>query len=56
MDSSVKNLDQDIRITISIGIATYPHESISNSDQLVKLADEAMYVAKNTGRNRTVSY
>jgi len=56
MDSHVKNLEQEIKVTISIGVATYPHDNIFNSDQLIKLSDEAMYVAKNTGRNRMVSY
>jgi two-component system cell cycle response regulator len=56
MDSHVMNFEQEIRVTISIGVATYPNGSISNSDQLIKLADEAMYAAKNTGRNRIVSY
>jgi diguanylate cyclase (GGDEF)-like protein len=50
------NLDQEIKVTVSLGVATYPHNSISNSDQLIQLADEAMYAAKNTGRNRVVSY
>lgn len=56
MDSHVTNLDQEVKVTISVGVATYPHSSISNSDQLIQLADEAMYAAKNTGRNRVVSY
>jgi diguanylate cyclase (GGDEF)-like protein len=56
MDSHVMNLDQEIKVTVSLGVATYPHNSISNSDQLIQLADEAMYAAKNTGRNRVVSY
>ncbi|MBP1743148.1 MAG: diguanylate cyclase protein [Firmicutes bacterium] len=56
MDSAVKNAEQDIKITISIGVATYPRNDISDSSQLIKLADDAMYAAKETGRNRTVSY
>lgn len=56
MDSTVKNAEQDVKVTISIGVITYPHHDISDSNQLIKLADDAMYVAKNTGRNRTVSY
>ena len=52
MDSNVKNFDQDIKVTISIGIATYPNEKVMNGDQLIKLADEALYIAKDSGRNR----
>jgi two-component system cell cycle response regulator len=56
MDSAVENAEQDIKVTISIGVVTYPRNDISDSNQLIKLADDAMYVAKETGRNRTVSY
>jgi two-component system, cell cycle response regulator len=56
MDNAVKNAEQDIKVTISIGTVTYPRNDISDSNQLIKLADDAMYVAKETGRNRTVSY
>jgi diguanylate cyclase (GGDEF)-like protein len=56
MNSRVKNLEQEIQVTISIGVATYPHDSVFDNDQLIKLADEAMYVAKTTGRNRIVAY
>ena len=55
LDSAVKNCEQDIKVTMSIGVATYPRHDISDSDQLINLADEAMYAAKELGRNRTVS-
>jgi len=42
------------KVTLSIGIAEFrPGISI---DDLVRSADQAMYAAKNAGRNRTVSY
>lgn len=56
MDSVVKNFEQEIRVTISIGTATLPNPDIANSEQFIKLADEAMYMAKESGRNNTVSY
>ena len=46
-------LGNGLEVTISIGISQYPIHS-NSSDNLIKMADEALYVAKNTGKNRTV--
>lgn len=43
----------DKAITISGGVATCPRDA-TNLEDLVKRADEALYQAKNTGRNRIV--
>lgn len=40
-------------IYVSIGVTVYTPE-ISKPDQMLKVVDEALYEAKNTGRNRTV--
>ncbi len=40
-----------IRIGCSIGISHYPYDG-DNPDQLIRLADSAMYKAKETGRGR----
>ncbi|MGV8905449.1 MAG: GGDEF domain-containing protein [Acetobacterium sp.] len=56
MDSCVQYDKEQIKVTISNGIVTYPHDNILNCDQLIKFADDAMYAAKETGRNCTVSY
>jgi diguanylate cyclase (GGDEF)-like protein len=44
----------ELRITISSGVAS--SESGINLDELVRRADQALYRAKNAGRNRTVSF
>lgn len=41
----------ETRVTVSIGGATFPQDSISK-DELVRLADGALYEAKKLGRNR----
>lgn len=46
-------LGNGLEVTISIGISQYPIHS-NSSDNLIKMADEALYVAKNTGKNRTI--
>ena len=43
---------QLVRVTISIGIASYPDESVTDGDSLLRLADSHLYRAKSDGRNR----
>jgi len=45
-----------LKLTVSIGIALYPQQGVSNLDELIKAADDAFYHAKNTGRNKVVVY
>ena len=46
---------QLISVTVSVGLAVFPGARIESSDALVRSADEALYQAKNLGRNRVVS-
>lgn len=47
------NSEQHVRVTISIGISSYPNSS-DNPDKLIEYADKALYHAKQSGRNRVV--
>ncbi|MCE5342546.1 MAG: GGDEF domain-containing protein [Eubacteriales bacterium] len=54
-DSILKNNEQEIRVTVSLGTSTYPNKDIDNIQQLINLSDEAMYNAKKSGRDRVAS-
>ena len=43
-----------VSITISCGVATYPHHGL-DAETLLNAADKALYQAKGNGRNQTVA-
>lgn len=47
----IKHDNEELSITISMGIATYPRHS-KNADELLIKADKAMYKSKRNGRNK----
>jgi diguanylate cyclase (GGDEF)-like protein len=47
---------RSLRITVSIGVAAAPHEDIKDWDDLVKAADQALYRAKEAGKNQVVGF
>lgn len=55
IESSIIQLDEEqtAKLTISIGVATSPHDG-TTPESLLKSADVAMYQAKERGRNRVV--
>jgi two-component system cell cycle response regulator len=46
---------QDIRVTASIGVATYPTAGLDSAEDLFRAADAALYRAKGSGRNLVCS-
>ncbi|TMH16604.1 MAG: GGDEF domain-containing protein, partial [Betaproteobacteria bacterium] len=42
-------------VSVSLGVAAFPDHA-KESEELLRRADEALYLAKQTGRNRVVAY
>ena len=43
-----------IAITVSMGLASFPRDSVENDYELLRLTDKRLYEAKSGGRNQTV--
>jgi diguanylate cyclase (GGDEF)-like protein len=54
MNMSFIGKESNFSVTTSCGIAELNKESMKNTKQLVAVADQALYGAKNTGRNKTI--
>jgi diguanylate cyclase (GGDEF)-like protein/putative nucleotidyltransferase with HDIG domain len=48
-------VDYGLPVSVSLGVATYPRHG-QTSDELLRRADQAMYLAKRLGRDRSVIY
>jgi diguanylate cyclase (GGDEF)-like protein len=49
------DLEQIGQVTVSAGVATYPSQGVAR-DELIRLADSALYWAKEEGKNRARTY
>ncbi len=46
----------NLRLTVSIGVASYPEDPVDRKETLLFYADKALYRAKGSGRNRVYLY
>lgn len=51
-----KSLKNKKDITVSIGIFCAPHPKIKTHDELISLADDALFEAKKSGRDKVMMY
>ncbi|MDO8488781.1 MAG: GGDEF domain-containing protein, partial [Candidatus Omnitrophota bacterium] len=48
---TIKVYDEEIKVTVSIGVSNFPDNAMNMQD-LIELADQALYLAKETGKNK----
>lgn len=54
-EHKVRAYDEALKVEVSIGVATFPADS-TTPEQLIDKADQALYRAKEQGRNRVCVY
>ncbi|MDD5129934.1 MAG: GGDEF domain-containing protein [Candidatus Omnitrophica bacterium] len=47
----IKVYDEELKVTVSIGVSTFP-DNTTNMQNLIEMADQALYLAKETGKNK----
>ncbi|MCE7884028.1 MAG: diguanylate cyclase [Actinobacteria bacterium ATB1] len=51
-EMTIREGNQEIKVTVSLGAASFPGCFADNSEELIQAADKALYSAKVNGRNR----
>jgi diguanylate cyclase (GGDEF)-like protein len=52
-ESQVNYTEYEIKVTLSLGITSYPENNVNNEQLLLSTADEALYISKESGRNKS---
>ncbi len=53
-ETEVKDGTQVICLTVSLGVTSFPEANVEQVDDLIKYADDALFLAKDQGRNRVI--
>lgn len=51
-ETTVRDGEQNVQFTASVGVTAYPHDDVEREEDLIHHADQALYQAKNQGRNQ----
>ena len=49
--ATIKAYDEELKVTVSIGVSTFPINT-QNMQDLIEMADQALYLAKESGKNK----
>jgi diguanylate cyclase (GGDEF)-like protein len=52
-ESQVSYTEYEIKVTLSLGITSYPENDVAHEQELISAADEALYISKESGRNKS---
>jgi two-component system cell cycle response regulator len=55
-EHTFRRLRSEKGLTVSVGVAAFPHPKIQSHEDLISLADDALFTAKNRGRERVAVY